>query len=512
MHIFLYGPSGAGKSTAAKILAEALALPLVDVDAVIEQMAGDSIAALIRTRGEPFFRDLETAAVESAVSGPEAVVALGGGALLREENRALVEANGQVVLLEADVSTLTARLARDPTERPLLAGDLEAKLSALLAQRQEHYASFSLRVDASQPPERVAWEVQRLVGRYHLRGMGPGYDVIVQAGGLNRVGRMLQERHLGGPLLLVSDTNVAPHYAGRVLASLQAAGYPARQLVIPAGEAHKTIQTVMSLWRGALEAGLDRNSTILALGGGVVGDLAGFAAATFMRGCNWVVLPTTLLAMADASLGGKTAFDLPQGKNLVGAFHPPRLVLADPDTLATLPERELRAGLAEVVKHGVIADPHLFALCAGGWQAVATRWSEIVRRGMAVKVEVIEADPYEKGLRAALNYGHTIGHAVELVSGFSLLHGEAVAIGMVAEARLAERLAVAGRGVSEAVAGALSALGLPVEIPPNLPRADLIRALRVDKKRAAGAVRFALPVRIGEVKTGVVVENLEEVL
>jgi len=196
----------------------------------------------------------------------------------------------------------------------------------------------------------------------------------------------------------------------------------------------------------------------------------------------------------------------------VGAFRPPRLVLADPDTLATLPERELRASLAEVVKHGVIADPHLFALCAGGWQAVATRWSEIVRRGMAVKVEVIEADPYEKGLRAALNYGHTIGHAVKLVSGFSLLHGEAVAIGMVAEARLAERLAVAGRGVSEAVAGALSALGLPVEIPQNLPRADLIRALRVDKKRAAGAVRFALPVRIGEVKTGVVVENLEEVL
>ncbi len=512
MHIFLYGPSGAGKSATGKILADALALPFVDVDAVIEQMTGDSIAVLIRARGEPFFRDLETAAVKSAVSGPEAVVALGGGALLREANRALVEASGQVVLLDADVSTLVARLARDQTERPLLAGDLEAKLSALLAQRQEHYASFSLRVDASQPPDRVAWDVQRLLGRYHLRGMGVGYDVLVQEGGISRLGELLQGRQLGGPALVVSDGNVAPHYAGRALDSLRKAGYSTAQVIIPAGETYKTIETVMSLWRGALEAGLDRKSVIVALGGGVVGDLAGFAAATFMRGCNWVAAPTTLLSMVDASLGGKTGFDLPEGKNLVGAFYPPRLVLADPETLSTLPERELRAGLAEVVKHGVVADPELFDWCAEGWQVVRSRLPDMVRRGMGVKVKVIEEDPYEQGLRAALNFGHTIGHAVELVSGFSLLHGEAVAMGMVAEARLAERLTVASRGVSDAVAGALSALGLPVEIPQDLPRADLIRAMRVDKKRTAGAVRFALPIEIGRVKTGVVVENLEEAL
>jgi len=244
----------------------------------------------------------------------------------------------------------------------------------------------------------------------------------------------------------------------------------------------------------------------------VVGDMAGFAAATFMRGCNWAVMPTTLLSMVDASIGGKTGFDLPAGKNLVGAFHPPRLVLADPEVLSTLPERELRAGLAEVVKHGVIADPELFDLCMGGWDAVISRLPEIVRRGIGVKVKIIEEDPYEKGFRAALNLGHTIGHAVELVSEFDLLHGEAVSIGMVAEARLAERLTVADQGTSEAIAEALSRLGLPIEIPETLACEKLIHSMKVDKKKSAGIVRFALPVRIGEVRVGVEMENLEDAL
>jgi 3-dehydroquinate synthase len=293
------------------------------------------------------------------------------------------------------------------------------------------------------------------------------------------------------------------------LDSLRRSSYNPGLLTVPAGESYKTLDTVNHLWQGFLEAGLDRRSTVIALGGGVIGDLAGFAASTFMRGINWVGVPTTLLSMVDASLGGKTGFDLPEGKNLIGSFHPPRLVLADTQTLSTLPDVELRAGLAEVVKHGVISDPALFALCACGIEAIKANLDEIVRRAMAVKIKVIEEDPYERGFRAALNLGHTVGHAVELVSGFRLRHGEAVAIGMVAEAKLAERLTVAGRGLSGTIAGSLSELGLPVHIPKDLVLEEIIRAMRVDKKKAAGIVRFTLPVEIGKVQVGVEVNDLE---
>lgn len=512
-HIFIYGPPGSGKSTVGRRLAENLALPFVDLDAGIEAAAGQGIPQIMAERGEAGFRDLESAALESAVAGPEAVVALGGGALLRDSNRERAEAAGEVILLEAGLETLLSRLSADETQRPLLSGDLAEKLGGLLARREEHYKSFALRVanDLGCTPEETTWNIQQKLGRFHVRGMGAGYDVLVLAGGLDGLGARLAERGLGGPVALVGDSNVAPLYGDQALASLTRAGYEARLLTIPAGEGSKTLETVAALWRAFLSAGLDRKSTVVALGGGVTGDLAGFAAATFLRGVAWVGAPTSLLAMVDSSLGGKTGFDLPEGKNLVGAFHPPRLVLADPAVLATLPEPELRSGLAEVVKHGVIADPGLFDLCAAGFAAVQARLPEIVRRAMAVKVKVIEEDPFEGGRRAALNLGHTLGHAVEAASGYRLRHGEAIAIGMVVEARLAERLDLAEAGLAETLAAALTGLGLPAAIPADLNRADLVRLMGVDKKKAAGAVRFALPACIGEVRTGVAVEDLESV-
>jgi 3-dehydroquinate synthase len=282
-------------------------------------------------------------------------------------------------------------------------------------------------------------------------------------------------------------------------------------ITVPAGEAYKTLETVQRLWHGFLEHGLDRKSTVIALGGGVVGDLAGFAASTYMRGIHWMVLPTSLLSMVDASLGGKTGFDLPEGKNLIGSFYPPKLVLADPQLLKTLPEAELISGMAEVVKHGIIADPELFALCTCGLDSVREELEQVVKRAMAVKIRVIEEDPYEKGFRAALNLGHTVGHAVELVSQFNLRHGEAIAIGMVTEAKLAEKLNLASKGLSDRISHVLTTLGLPVEIPANLPREEILRAMRVDKKKNAASIRFALPVEIGKVEL-VNVTDLESVL
>ncbi len=306
---------------------------------------------------------------------------------------------------------------------------------------------------------------------------------------------------------MVTDRNVGAIYLDRATAPLEQAGFAVHTYCMEPGENHKTIQTVMDVWDFFIRAGIDRGSTVVALGGGVVGDLTGFAASAFLRGVSWVNVPTTLLAMVDSGLGGKTGVDLPQAKNLVGAFYPPRLVLADPQMLNTLPERELRGGLAEVIKHGVIGDVDLFELCSGGWQATNDHLDEIVRKGMAVKLKVIEQDPYEKDLRQTLNLGHTIGHGVELASNFRLSHGESVAIGMVAEARLAERIGMARQGLAQRIEHVLTGVGLPVEIPPDLSRERIVDAMRLDKKRAAGKVRFALPVDIGEVRAGVVIED-----
>jgi shikimate kinase/3-dehydroquinate synthase len=292
---------------------------------------------------------------------------------------------------------------------------------------------------------------------------------------------------------------------------LRKSGYEPKVVVIPAGEEYKNLETVFGLWKSFLENGLDRKSTVIALGGGVIGDLSGFAASTYMRGIAWVGVPTTLLSMVDASLGGKTGFDLPEGKNLIGSFYPPKLVLADPSLLLTLPEVELISGMAEVVKHGVISDPELFELCGRGLNWVKDNLEEVVKRGMAVKIKVIEEDPYEKGIRAALNLGHTVGHAIELVSKFELRHGEAVAIGTVVEARYAERIGVAESGLADKIAVTMSALGLPIQIPEEMPREEVIRTMRVDKKKSAKAIRFALPVEIGKVEL-VDVNDLESVI
>ncbi len=250
---------------------------------------------------------------------------------------------------------------------------------------------------------------------------------------------------------------------------------------------------------------------VIALGGGVVGDLAGFAAATFMRGIPWVVIPTSLLAMVDSSLGGKTGIDLPLGKNLAGAFHSPSLVLSDPQLLATLPEIELKNGLAEIVKHGVIADPGLFDLCGSGWQVVSERLEEIVRLAIAVKVKFVQADPYEDGMRAALNFGHTLGHAIEKGSRYKLRHGEAVSIGMVYETRLSEKIGIARTGLEKDILNVLQGLGLPVDIPAGMDRDQLISDMQFDKKKKDGLLNFSLSVEIGKVKTGVAVskENLK---
>jgi len=510
--LFIYGPPGSGKSSLGRLLAQSLGLSFYDLDGEIESQSGRSIARIFSEEGESGFRQRERAELDRLITaGENSIIALGGGALTDASTLQRVENCGPVLLLTASPEILHHHLQIGPAQpRPLLVGDTARQLESLLARRAGHYASFSLQLDTSALSlEQAAWKAQVLLGMFHIHGMGQPYDVRVAPGGVDQIGEMMASRSLRGPVVLVSDETVGALYAARVANSLESAGYPSRTVLIPPGESQKTYPTIVRLWESFLAAGVERGSTVIALGGGVVGDLTGFAAATWMRGVAWVYLPTTLLAMADASLGGKTGIDLPQGKNLVGAFHPPRLVVADPDTLTTLPAAELRSGLAEVVKHGIINDPLLFELLTAKIQLPMV---EIVRRSMAIKVEIIQADPYEKGLRAALNLGHTVGHALELLSGYRLRHGEAVAVGLVAEARLAERIGLAEHGLANTIAGTLKKLSLPTELPASFECHTLLAALDRDKKRQNGKILFSLPVRVGEVKTGILIEDLEEAL
>ena len=518
-HVFLYGPPGTGKSTVGEHLAHRLSLPFVDLDVEIARASGRSISDLM-AEGETVFRDLETAALFQAIGGPPSVIALGGGALLRAANRCCAQEHGRIVCLDADHATLLARLSQDEMPRPLLQEAPAAQLADLLAARRTHYRSFPTRIrltgeadQGTSPPSAIADEIVRRLECLHVRTPDSGgYDVVLRSGGLAELGGELRMRDLAGPVAVVADDTVAHLYGRQAVESLKRAGYQVHLATFPAGERSKTIDTVATLWNEILDAGLGRTSCVVALGGGVTGDLAGFAAATFMRGIDWVGVPTTLLAMVDASVGGKTGIDLPDGKNLAGAFHHPRLVLVDPYVLETLPERDLRAGMAEVAKHGIVGDVDLFGIVEGGWDAVQRELVDVIRRALVVKVQVVEADPLERGIRASLNLGHTVGHAVEVASDYTLRHGEAVAIGLVAEALLAEALDVAQPGIAERTRRALRRLGLPVAIPDDISSEAIVRAMIADKKRASGAVHFTLPVAIGEVRTGFAVRDLRAAL
>ena len=299
----------------------------------------------------------------------------------------------------------------------------------------------------------------------------------------------------GRHALVVTDANVAPHYLARVEAAL--AGKSVRALILPAGEQEKTLARFGEVMAALAAQGASRDATVIALGGGVVGDLAGFAAACWMRGVRFVQLPTTLLAMVDSSVGGKTAVDLPQGKNLVGAFHQPSAVLADTATLDTLPERELRAGLAEVVKYGAIADAGFFAWLEENAEALLARDPDALAEAIAVscthKAGIVARDETEQGERMLLNFGHTFGHAIETEQGYGgLLHGEAIAVGMVLAARLSADLGRAAWSDTARLAALLERLGLPVAVPGGLSGDALLARMRLDKKAVSGALRLIL--------------------
>ena len=510
MSIFLYGPPGVGKSTLGRALAEALELSFVDLDSWIESQAGMTIPKIFSCEGQSGFRTRETDALTQVISSSPCVVSLGGGALLSPHNRKIAESTGKVICLQASQQTLERRLTLASADRPLLDSGQKA-LTELLTERAGHYGSFALQIITDHLDlNDLLQKMQEQLGHFFPKAMGNGYRVLIDEGCLHNLSILLPEGSQSSPLAVVTDQTVAQLYAPQILTTLDEAGFETHLITFPAGEQHKNLTTAQSLWDAFLTAKLERSSWVLALGGGVVSDIAGFAASTYLRGLAWGVLPTTLLSMVDASLGGKTGIDLPQAKNLVGAFYPPSFVLTDPLTLDTLPDVELRSGLAEVVKHGVINDPALFEYCAAGWDHVRLDWPRLIRQAAQVKIEFIEEDPLERDCRAALNYGHTIGHAVEALSGYQIKHGEAVAIGMITEAKLAAQLGLADESLAGEIATVLNGFGLPTQIPDSMTPQELTKIMYFDKKRAGKILRFSLPTAIGEYIVGVEIPDLTE--
>ncbi|MBD2168843.1 3-dehydroquinate synthase [Calothrix membranacea FACHB-236] len=332
------------------------------------------------------------------------------------------------------------------------------------------------------------------------------YEIAIAPGSLDQLGEKMTSLQLGKKVLVVSNPTIFKHYGDRAINSLKTAGFEVASCILPAGERFKNLNSIQKIYDAALENRLERSATIVALGGGVIGDMAGFAAATWLRGISVVQVPTTLLAMVDSAIGGKTGVNHPQGKNLIGAFHQPRLVLIDPEVLKTLPVREFRAGMAEVIKYGVIWDAELFAQMEASKHLNQLRYIKpelietILIKSCQAKADVVSKDEKEAGLRAILNYGHTIGHAVESLTGYRLVnHGEAVGIGMVAAGQIAVELGMWQKEETERQNALIQKAGLPTQLPSGVDIAAIIDALQLDKKVKAGKVRFVLPTQMGVV-------------
>lgn len=504
MHLFLVGPPGVGKSTVGPLLAEALGGRAIDLDDEIERRAGKPCTRVISEDGMPRFRALESEALAALRPTPALiVVATGGGAVLLDPNRRRMAELGLRIGLTGTVATVARGIKATLGKRAHLDVGPREHAARVLRERRDVYrdvdASFT--VDGA-----VAHEVALAIAAWLVAARGiridvratRAYPVLVRAGLLDQVGTHLRDLGWQGRVAIVADPLTATTYAPAVRRSCAAAGLDATIVRVARGERAKSAAALASLWGAFAAAKIGRDGGVIAVGGGTVGDLAGFAAATYLRGVRIAQVPTTLLAMVDSSIGGKTGIDLPAGKNLAGAFHQPDAVLADPAVLGTLPVRERSSGLAEIVKSAFLVDRDAVAQVERSTAAVLDGdlgpTLGAIALAVDVKAGIVAADEREGGLRELLNYGHTLGHAYEAASRYRVTHGEAVSIGMVFAAALADGLDLAPTALRERLEALLVAAGLPTRA--TLPPATW-QFLQQDKKARAGSLRWILPRTIG---------------
>ena len=561
--ISLIGLSGVGKSTIGEMIAANLGWSFLDTDILIEEETGSNPAELITSKGELFFREIEERVIIEATQNEFVVISTGGGAFLSPQNRRNLGANGYICFLDATHKVISEHLKNYPriVPRPLL-GDspeaLESRLYQLDKERRDTYQhadlwvpvqnmfnDFENRSDAiSEVVTRIlrAWssesrqllESSRRLERLAEIDLPAPPSAIVDTGidkypiwigpeELNFLPDRLRQLDLTNRrVFMICDSNVIDLHGTSIAEILDRDGIAGASYILPAGEESKKLEIAKEIytWLGTQNA--ERRDLILAVGGGVVGDLAGYVASTYLRGIPFIQIPTTVLAMNDAAIGGKVAVDLPDGKNLVGSFYQPKAVISDVSTLTTLPSRSFNEGFAELIKHGFILDPDLlFEMKNLGnvhtLQHDVTRLSELTARSARLKALVVSSDPREENLRMILNYGHTIGHAIETVSNYTeYLHGEAVAIGMMGAARIARHLEMIDDELLAMHSDLLRLFSLPTEMS-DMNINSILQAMKRDKKVESGKLRFVLlediakPVVRSDVPESVVIRVLKEI-
>jgi len=522
--VFLAGMMGSGKTLIGRILAQALGWSFIDLDGSIEERAGRTVSELFAEDGEEAFRRLERESLEAVLEeevDTGLILSLGGGTYVQEGVAEWLRSRGVTVFLDCPPEVLADRL-RDPEQRakrPLLAGGLVETLRRLSEARAVRFDAADVAIDGVGDPEVVAASVVTALGTLEetpgvmaaVRVSLPGrsYPIWVGPGGSEDVARRLalvlaSLRPRPPKVAVVTDEKVATLHLGGLKKGLAEAGWVPTVVVVPEGEGAKSVDVLGSVWSQLLEARFGRRDVVVAFGGGVVGDLAGFASATLLRGVRLIQVPTTVLSQVDSSVGGKTGINHGLGKNLVGAFHQPAAVVVGLDLLRTLEPRQVRSGLAEVVKYAVIdGDPLFETLERDAEEILARPWSQakLVARCCEIKARVVQEDERESGRRALLNLGHTFGHAIEAMAGFGgVTHGEAVALGMVLAARSARVLGLGEDGLEARLVRLLERFHLPT-CPESFMerREEMARWMENDKKVAGESVTFIFPRALGDV-------------
>jgi len=546
-NVILAGFSATGKSLVAREVARRLNWDFIDTDAEIIRLAGKQVDDIFQQEGEGEFRRLEREVIGKACKQKQSVIAIGGGAMIDPRNYEVLAKSGFIFCLEARPETIHQRLFKDvnynsePEARPLLAvGNPLERIRKLKASRQVYYANADWTVHTdSLSIDQVVEEVIRgwRMLRFRVNNMDDryiacqvttatqSYPVFVGYGLLDMLGEKMGESGLSGVINIISDETVFSIYGSKVEKVLRNSGFKINSLVVPPGEATKCMDWVSKIYDFLVKKRVERDDILLAFGGGMVGDLAGYVAATFLRGIPWIQVPTSLMAMVDASIGGKVGVNHPLGKNLIGAFYQPVFVLADCQALGTLPERELTSGWAEVIKYGLIKDKDFFKFLVDNVNKLVKlepdAISKAIAHSAAIKAQIVSQDEKERGLRTILNYGHTIAHGLEAATQYRcFLHGEAVAIGMMGAAKLSQKLGLLPEEVVERQKSLLQEFGLPIKVPREFfascrpergegtySTGDKLHeaisavtgAMELDKKIRAKAIRWVLLEDIGRV-------------